>query len=302
MIEMKCDGCGATLEMDDKGEMLICPNCGKKIMLSNFKKYRYEKVEEAKITESNNKYNYMNKKLEEESRRFSTKRTLIISAAFITLLIIAGGIIFAQNRAFTRRLAHQEELTKEQLQAMAEKFANQKVIEVTKEIKVTEQTVREVIAPAGELVTYKYYYSDIGKYEKAHRVGNIKVPFTTDESVYTYSGTISVGIEMSDISISVNEDARQVNITLKEPVVLYNTIDEGSFEVYDIKNSVFTSTSLGEYVAFTGDLKKNQLEKIKNMSEFWESAKDNTENIITGMISGVTSDYKIHYVWTPNAE
>lgn len=173
------------------------------------------------------------------------------------------------------------------------------VISTEEPFTVTPYTIREVVSPAAELVSYKYFYTDAGVYEKSATVFNHKVPFTTDKTVYTYSGVIRVGVNLNKVDIQVDNDAKTIQITLDEPAIISNQIDNDTFQAYDVKNSIFTSIDISEFVAFKDTLEDNQAEKLKKNSEFWKQANSSTENTISSLIkaSGQADDYTISYVW-----
>lgn len=174
------------------------------------------------------------------------------------------------------------------------------VISTTEPFYVTPSTLREVVAPAAELVSYKYFYTDADVYEKsAYVFKKIKVPFSTDKTVFTYSGVISVGVNLDDTEIEVDDDKKTIQITLNEPYIMSNQIDNDTFQAYDVKNSIFTSVNISEFVALKDALEKNQEEKLMKNDEFWKQIKISTTNTISSLInaSKEAEDYTISYVW-----
>ena len=124
---------------------------------------------------------------------------VVISIKVVVCVVIAiiliGVIAFIVGSVTGKKSAKQEIVipTTEQPTTVAE------IIEP--EVKIDKQTVKEMVAPAGELVTYKYFYTDAGTYEKSQKFSDtdITIPFTTDKTIYTYSGTISAGIDMEEV-------------------------------------------------------------------------------------------------------
>ena len=62
---------------------------------------------------------------------------------------------------------------------------------------LTISTVEKIIKPASDLITSKYIYKDADSYENYKNLFGKRVPFTTDKVVFTYKGTVSVGIDLS---------------------------------------------------------------------------------------------------------
>ena len=64
-------------------------------------------------------------------------------------------------------------------------------VEVSDEISINTKTLKDYVSKTEKLITCEYYYSEIGDYEKSKPFLNFKLPFTTDKTLYTYSGKIS---------------------------------------------------------------------------------------------------------------
>ena len=64
--------------------------------------------------------------------------------------------------------------------------------------------LKESIKSASDLITTRYFYKDANTYKNTKTFFDHEVPFTTDETVYTYEGTVSLGIDISQISFSVD--------------------------------------------------------------------------------------------------
>ena len=217
------------------------------------------------------------------------KTALALGAVAIVALIVVGVLIgrVSGERARARELEKQIDDLKHQ----------QEEVIVTPELTVDVATLREVVAPAAELTAYKYYYTDVDTYEKSQKVWKIKVPFTTDKSVFSYSGEIGAGIDLDDAEFTV--DGKAITVTLPKPDILYHELDEKSFQSYDIKNSVFTSTDIGGYAEMIDALKMRQEQKLADNADFWKSVKANTETVLRGVMtaSGQLDEYTVTFKW-----
>ena len=217
------------------------------------------------------------------------KVTLALGAVAIVALIVVGVLIgrVSSEKARAKDLQEQIDDLKHQ----------QEEVVVTPDATVTAATLREVVAPAAELTAYKYYYTDIDTYEKSQKIWKIKVPFTTDTSVFSYSGEIGAGIDLDDAEFDVADKA--ITVTLPKPDILYHELDEKSFQSYDIKNSVFVSTNISEYADMIAALKERQEQKLNDNAEFWKSVKANTETVLRGVMtaSGQLDEYTVSFAW-----
>ena len=216
------------------------------------------------------------------------------------VLLLAIIFALAQHIILTSRAAKEAEDAYQQ--ALAEAGAQTQVVEVEKGFKVNATTLREVIAPASKLVSYEYFYTDADKYEKSQPLfgTNVKVPFTTNETVFTYSGTIGAGIELNKVVFDVDNDEKTIVVFLPEPQILSHQLDMDSLQFYDIKKSVFTRVDLGDYAAMQKALMEKQEAKLMQNEKFWTSLKSNTQGLISNLItaSGKIDEYRITYEWT----
>lgn len=205
------------------------------------------------------------------------KKVIVI---IVAVLILVGGIFGAYKYI---QIKHSKELS--ELHDLYENAQNQiDTLQIQNEnlmnppkIEVSVRTLKEYTAAASELITYKYYYTDAGTYEKNKTFGDsdIAIPFTTDKVVYTFSGVISAGIDVSDIKYVVDEKNSKIVVAMPKAKIIAHEMDEKSFQSYDVKKSVFTSSSLDNYAAFVGALKENQEAKLLEKNDFWKDVEGN---------------------------
>lgn len=179
--------------------------------------------------------------------------------------------------------------------------SDRQVVEVTPDFKVDAATIREVIAPASKLISYQYFYTDADEYEKSsHFFGtDVKVPFTTDRTIFTYSGTISAGVDLSKMKVETDDVKKLISVELPAPEVLAHELDLRSFRSYDVRNSIFTTVDLTEYAGMQAALKDKQEAKLSVNEEFWKNLKENTKTVLNGLLtaSGAAGDYTVLYYW-----
>ena len=221
-----------------------------------------------------------------------------LPAAIVALLAVI--FVLGQHIVLTNRAAKEAEAAYQQ--ALAESGAQTQVVEVEPSFKVDATTLREVIAPASKLVAYEYFYTDADQYEKSQPLfgTNVKVPFTTNQTVFTYSGTIGAGIELSKVLFDVDNDKKTIVVYLPEPTILSHELDMESLKVYDVKRSVFTRVDLEDYASMQKALMDKQEQKLLLNEAFWKNLKNNTQVLIANLItaSGKIDDYTITWQWT----
>ena len=171
-------------------------------------------------------------------------------------------------------------------------------------ISISNETVREIVEQAKELVGYKYSYMNAGVYEKSKpwfgKFG--KIPFTTDKTVYIYEGTIGIGVDLEKMEVDVNNDKKKIEIELPKPEILYHEINENNFQTYDIKNGL-VRTSLTDYVEFVKGLKEAQVQKLQNDAAFWDEVQSSMGQTINTLVNSMlmgseeTKEYTIDIRW-----
>lgn len=160
---------------------------------------------------------------------------------------------------------------------------------------LTISTVEKIIKPASDLITSKYIYKDADTYENYKNLFGKRVPFTTDKVVFTYKGTISVGINLSEVKYEIDNKNQTISIKLPETVIKSNEIDNSSFEYPFEADSVFNTTGMNDYTELLATLKEKKEEEVKGDTEFMYTARQNTTNILKEFLtaSDVTKDYTV---------
>lgn len=166
---------------------------------------------------------------------------------------------------------------------------------LTVEETLTTITLEEILKPASELVSLKYCYTDADFYEQSKSAFGVKVPFTTDKVVFTYSGKISAGIDISEVNYDIDDDKKTITITLPEPQILSHEMDEKDFKFFDVKNSVFTETTLENYSSLIAELKEKKKAQLEEDDEFYKSVTENAETVLKNFltVSDKTKDYTV---------
>lgn len=168
---------------------------------------------------------------------------------------------------------------------------------IVEEPTVDAMTVEEIISPASDLVTMKYSYTDVDVYENSKKLFGKKIPLTTDKVIFSYSGVISGGVDLSQIKYDIDNEAKTITVTLPEPKLMAHEMDESSFKFYDAKNSIFTQTKLEDYTALMDKLKKEKETRLRYDKEFLPSVTENAQNVLDDLfkIADATKDYTIIY-------
>ncbi len=156
---------------------------------------------------------------------------------------------------------------------------------VKEKINLRKETLSEIITPAQELVSSKYYYTNASDIENYKTLFDKKVPLTTDHVVFTYDGVIMAGVDLDDVVFKeIDNEHKKIYITMPQPKIISHVLDMSSFNYYDVKNSIFTSISPNEITTKYDELKKLQEDKLLANEDFWDSVSENAEMVVERFI------------------
>ena len=157
---------------------------------------------------------------------------------------------------------------------------------------ITSTLIQNRIEQASDLVTTKYHYTKVGKFENSLNLNGWSIPLTNKYFILTFEGEIQLGTDLSKADVEINDST--ILITVDKPVVISNSIDESSIEVYDETKNIFNPISVSDYKSFALEQKDKALSEAKEKG-LMQTAQDNTKKSIKQIISIIpnTDDYNI---------
>jgi hypothetical protein len=166
-------------------------------------------------------------------------------------------------------------------------FANKQT-----EPEITSTLIQNRIEQASDLVTTKYHYTKVGKFENSLNLNGWSIPLTNKYFILTFEGEIQLGTDLSKANIEISDST--IHVTVDKPTVISNSIDESSIEVYDETKNIFNPISVSDYKAFAVKQKEKALSEAKKKG-LMKTAQENTKKSIKQIISIIpdTDDYNI---------
>ena len=166
-------------------------------------------------------------------------------------------------------------------------FANKQT-----EPEITSTLIQNRIEQANDLVTTKYHYTKVGKFENSLNLNGWSIPLTNKYFILTFEGEIQLGTDLSKANVEINDST--IHVTVDKPAVISNSIDESSIEVYDETKNIFNPISVSDYKAFALEQKDKALSEAKEKG-LMKTAQENTKKSIKQIISIIpdTDDYNI---------
>ena len=166
-------------------------------------------------------------------------------------------------------------------------FANKQT-----EPEITSTLIQNRIEQASDLVTTKYHYTKVGKFENSLNLNGWSIPLTNKYFILTFEGEIQLGTDLSKANVEINDST--IHVTVDKPAVISNAIDESSIEIYDETKNIFNPISVSDYKAFALEQKDKALSEAKEKG-LMKTAQENTKKSIKQIISIIpdTDDYNI---------
>lgn len=127
---------------------------------------------------------------------------------------------------------------------------------------VTVDLLGQQLRAVKELVSVSYYYTNMARYENQLDFYGWKVPFTTKTFIVSYDGVIKAGVDLSKVTVDVDEAGRRITVDMPGSQIISHEISEDSIEVFDESDNVFNRISITDYTAFTGDQKAAMEQRV----------------------------------------
>ena len=225
------------------------------------------------------------KRFYRERRNHMSMTKEALPAIVLTAILFSGGTYYYLNGQYEKKLA--EEL------ALASGDADEVI--VGEDTLVSIHYVEEVLKPAGELITMKVYYKDADTYEHHKEAFGFTLPLTSNKIVFTYEGTISLGVDFTKITYEIDNEEKKITVNLPEVEILANEIDASSFTVPYESVSIFNQEHMKDVTDLIDDLKQSKAEKVNKDEDLKKSALDNAENVISGFLksAALTKEYTV---------
>lgn len=149
---------------------------------------------------------------------------------------------------------------------------------------ITTTATKLTFEDVGELATQSAYVTVITTKDKDQKVFNVSIPFTQTKYIYSYNVNVKAGYDFEEIAYDVDEENKEIKVTMPEAKILSTEVDTDSFRVYHEQNSAFTHVSLEETNQAMDEMQKEAQEQaIEN--GLYDEAKENAKVLLKGFFS-----------------
>lgn len=209
-------------------------------------------------------------------RKLWRKRIIILSIALAVVLLFGVFTLVGYNSA---KKAAEAEL--QELREYVDTLENEPYVlnRVTPQI-VMDQ-LAESYAETGKLISAEYLFTNAAKFTDTSNIIEIFDWMTEKSFVQKWDGCIMAGIDLSEVSASVNKDV--ITITVPEAEILSYEVNYDSVEIFNEMNNVFNPISVKDKASF--DKKTAEAMKKRAISNgLLDSAQKNAETVIKDLL------------------
>lgn len=162
---------------------------------------------------------------------------------------------------------------------------------------ISSRMVRFGMRDVGELTTQVGFFTNVQTIENSRKAFGWDIPLKKTKCIFSYDGTVSAGIDFSEIDVDMNKLGKKISVKLPEAEIFGVEIDPESMQIYDESKSIFTPLNLSDVNDSINQLKANvRNQAIEN--GILENAEKNAILLIQNMLSSCvdTSAYTIEFV------
>lgn len=163
--------------------------------------------------------------------------------------------------------------------------------------KITTALIGNYIKKSQDLASLQYFYTNTGMYEDSKDVYGFDVPLTSKKFIISYSGKITLGVDLSDVKVDIS-DQKIIISNLGEVKILSHESDEKSMKIFDETTSLFAKFSITEYQTFFADEKSKLEIQILTNTDLLNQAKISAEETLKKILTlnpEIAAQYEIEF-------
>jgi len=167
---------------------------------------------------------------------------------------------------------------------------------------ISAQTIIKEVLPIGEYASLAYHYTSVVKDVNSKDIHGWTIPFTTRKYIFTYNGTMKLGIDCTKIQIEEKaaENGLPVIIITFPPVkILSHEINEDSIEVFDQSQTIFNEINIQDAFNVTAE-RKREMEINVMAGDAVKDARAATERQFGAFLRalpGIRGVYDVEFAW-----
>lgn len=164
---------------------------------------------------------------------------------------------------------------------------------------ITDDSIREEIAPVVKLVTYEYNFTQLLSIDEAGNPLGWENPFTSKRYVATIDGKADIGIDADKMKIEIkrvdmndeNSEVKSVKVTLPHSEITSFSTDPNTLKKYVEDNGFLNSNqvSTDDLNGLLKQAKKEQTKKVEE-SDMLKESDDRASGLIEKQVKALCGD------------
>jgi hypothetical protein len=177
---------------------------------------------------------------------------------------------------------------------------------VKEKSEISAQTIIKEVLPIGEYASLAYHYTSVVKDINSKDINGWTIPFTTRKYIFTYNGTMKLGIDGTKIHIEEKaaENGLPVIVVTLPPIkILSHEIIDNSIEVFEQSQTIFNEIDIQDAFMVTAE-RKREMETSVMGGDAVKDARASTEQqlgVLLRSLPGIRGVYEIEFVWQDGA-
>lgn len=161
------------------------------------------------------------------------------------------------------------------------------------EVKLTVETLEELIEPCSKLITATDKYTNKDTLEKDTKTYFFgwHVPGSTEIIEYSYIGTIQAGLNLADVDFDINDTSKTIYVMMPNPTVDDVVIDTASFNFQPKEKGIFTNIEPDEFVAKLNIDVMQMKDAASKSDRVLETAKKSAEDNLTAILKPTADSF-----------
>ncbi len=152
------------------------------------------------------------------------------------------------------------------------------------EEKISVESLVESLKDVGKLSTEEYYFTEVVEYSSVKTLWKLSLPWTKSGFLISYDGVVSAGIDLTAVTLEVDEESKTIRVFTPEPEIMSVEIDFDSFVCYSEKSGIANRITVGDYNAALLSIEKTARDKAVEKGVL-ERAQEHAERLIRTIIS-----------------
>ncbi|MDR0497805.1 MAG: DUF4230 domain-containing protein [Treponema sp.] len=177
---------------------------------------------------------------------------------------------------------------------------------ITEKTEISAHTVVKEVLPIGEFASLSYHYTTVVKDINSKDIKGWTIPFTTRRYIFTYDGTMKLGIDGTHIRVDEAELPAEsssalpiIRIILPPIKILSHEAHENTIEVFEQSQTIFNQIRIADAFRVTAERKRELEEKVM-AGIVVKEAETSTEQQLKALfksLPGIRDNYEFVFLW-----